>query len=87
MEVVTETSTYIIDMDEQCLWRVEGGAGSLDNVPIPRATLRRDGQRIPLLTPPKAVVGWPCLLVLQLRPDGTTTLRYTTRVCHINRLR
>lgn len=84
---MTEASTYIVDASVMAVWRLEGGAGSLDGGPIARLRLRRDGDRIALAERPAPVVGQSCRLVLRIRTDDVVTLRNTSRVCHVTRLR
>lgn len=86
-EVVTETSTYIIDVEAMTATRLAGGAGSLDGEDVPRFALRRDETTVPLLAVPAPVVGQPCDLLLDLRGDGIRTLRRTSWVCHVTQLR
>lgn len=86
-EVVTETSTYIVDVEGMTATRLAGGAGSLDGVRVPRYVLRRDGTPVPLLAVPAPVVGRPCDLLLDVRGDGIGTLRRTSLVCHVTQLR
>lgn len=86
-EIVTETSTYIVDVDAMTATRLAGGAGSLDGSEVPRHRLRRDEVPVPLLALPEPVVGQPCDLLLDIRGDGISTLRRTSWVCHVTRLR
>lgn len=86
-EIVTETSTYIVDLDTMTATRLAGGAGSLDGALVPRHRLRRDQVPIPLLAVPAPVVGEPCELLLDIRGDGVSTRRRTTLVCHVTQLR
>ena len=86
-EVVTETSTYVIDVDAMTATRLPGGAGSLDGSSVPRFGLRQDQQPIPLMRVPAPVIGQPCDLLLDVRGDGIATLRRTSWVCHVTQLR
>ncbi|TQJ49283.1 hypothetical protein [Phycicoccus sp. SLBN-51] len=86
-EVVTETSTYIVDVDAMTATRLAGGAGSLDGALVPRFELRRDGTAVPLWAVPAPVVGRQCDLLLDIRGDGIATLRRTSLVCHVTQLR
>jgi hypothetical protein len=86
-EVVTETSTYIVDVEAMTATRLAVGAGSLDGARVPRYELRRDGKPMRLLVLPAPVVGEPWDLVLDVRGDGVPTVRRTTLVCHVTQLR
>ena len=54
------------------------GAGS--------ATLRSDGEAVPILSLGPVVVGLPLIMLLQVRSDAVQTVRQTTPVVSIRRL-
>jgi len=89
--VTTETSTYVLELDEM-------GTGSLvrhagEGVgPAPETTelpppisvnLRRDAEHIPVMWAGAPVVGQPWALLLDLRGDGISTIRITNIVRQI----
>ena len=80
--VVTESSTYVLDLEQRTATRLAGmGAGDAPDVWI--AALRRDAESIPVPEVVQLVIGLPMVLWLQLREDGIPTLRSATTVKEI----
>lgn len=88
-QVTTETSVYLLDLDDGHVTRVpDAGAGNADRrPPVAIAVLRRDHEPIKLLEVMRCEVGLPMQLVLDVRRDGLPTLRTSTRVRDLRRLR
>ena len=87
--VETQTSRYLIDLDQNYLLREPGGgdAGSMEPVNLYFiAQLRRDGTQVPLLELSQCRVGSPLLVLLDIRGDGVETLRRSTPVASITRI-
>lgn len=86
--VTTETSAYVLDLDESGTGSLvrhagegQGVAPEAGNLPPPLAVgLRRDGGAIPVQWAEIPVVGQPWTLLLNIRGDGIATLRRTTVV-------
>lgn len=86
--VVTESSSYVVEMDEEGAgWLVrhagEGGGPAPQTASLPPAVavgLRGDGERIRVLSAVVPVVGQPWVILLDLRRDGVATVRSTTFV-------
>ena len=83
-KVVTENSTYVLDLDRMTALRLNGDWLSTveeeDEGRELTVPLRMDGTPIPLLVAPLVQVGKPVELVLRIRPDGVPTYRLTTPV-------
>lgn len=85
--VVTESSSYIFDLDERTATRYPGtGAGAVDEWLAPVSDLRQDGDRVPLLYVHRAQIGSRLFIVLDVRRDGVATLRESTIVRAISRV-
>src|SRR5665647_3870286 len=85
--VVTESSTYLFDLDERTATRYPGtGAGAVDAWLSPVSGLRQDGDRIPLTQLTRCEIGKRLLAVLDVRRDGVITLRESTTVISISRI-
>lgn len=87
-QVTTETSTYVIDLDAgHCIRVPDAGLGQVPELPPAKvAAMRRDQEPIALMAVPRAEVGQPLVLVLNLRGDGVVTVRQSTIVRDIRRL-
>jgi hypothetical protein len=81
--VQTETAHYELDLDERTLVRLPGESTS-DFI---ASSMRRDGEVIPLLQVlNQIVVGEDMYLLIQVREDGTSTVRRTTPVVDMERV-
>lgn len=96
-EVTTESSRYIVDLDQRTLTRIPGGSPEHhkpDRVPSrafsrdadrhpARSRLRKDEQQIPLLDMSPVVVGYPLKVLLDIVGNGVVTVRRSTPVVSI----
>lgn len=80
--VHTQTSVHEIDWAARTVTRMVRADGPIDET-YPTATLRRDGDPVPLITLEEPVVGQPLMMVLDVRGDGVATVRTTTPVAAI----
>lgn len=89
--VTTETSTYVLELDEAGTGSLVRHAGEGDG-PAPEATelpppisvnLRRDGEHIRVTWAGAPAVGQPWVLLLDVRGDGISTIRLTNIVRQI----
>ncbi len=87
-QVTTETSVYLLDLDDRRVTRVpDAGAGPPTGLAMPpMATLRRDHESLPLLELISCAVGQPMSMTIVVRQDGIATLRTTTIVRHLHEL-
>jgi hypothetical protein len=87
-EVVTETSIYLLDLDDQRVTRVpDAGAGPPPGFhAVPIAALRCDHEPVPLLALISCAVGHPMRMIIDVRRDGIGTLRTTTIVRRLRQL-
>lgn len=80
--VTTQTAAYLINRDEGWIQRVPDTPDD-DNYYLV-AALRKDGERIPLISMEEPEVGKPMLMLLDVVQDGvTSTSRLTTPVREI----
>ena len=85
--VVTESSTYLFDLDDRTATRHPGtGPTAEGDGDWLVADLRRDGEPIPLIELDRCQVGERLIAVLDIRHDGAVTVRETTIVVSINRV-
>lgn len=77
--VFTVNSVYLLDTDAMTLTRTPFASGDL----LALATLRRDGEPIPVKEILMLQVGEPFRIMLALRKDGTLTYRETSPVQQI----
>lgn len=86
----TETSTYLVDLDQQVVVRVpDAGVGTHPSQRIPaRVTaLERDHEAVPLLAIGPVIEGDLCRMMLKLGADSdVVTHRVTTVVRRVQRL-
>ena len=88
-KVTTESSTYILDLDQRTLTRSPGdGAGTHPEATSAKyvAALRRDAETLTLHELITLRVDASMIANIQVRDDDVTTLRRTTIVRHIERL-
>lgn len=87
-QVTTETSVYLLDLDDGHVTRVpDAGAGAIEGAsPVVVASLRRDYERLPLIAIAQCEVGAPFRMLLDIRGDGIPTLRETTCVRDLREL-
>lgn len=80
---------------ESTVWQVTTGGseytldpagGRVRRTPVAAPGLRRDGTWVRLLGVLDLRVGHPMVLVLLLRDDGISTIRYSSRVLRVRRL-
>lgn len=91
--VTTETSSYLIALDEtgtgalvRDVGAYERGAPEAAELhPAIAVSLRRDGEFIPVLSAEIPVIGKPWVVLLDIRGDGISTRRQTTIVRSIVR--
>lgn len=87
-QVTTETSTYLLDLEERLATRVpDAGAGpppGLAGPPI--ASLRRDHEPVRIVEVVTCTIGAPLRLLLDIRRDGIFTVRTSTIVRDIRKL-
>ena len=75
-QVTTECSEYTLDPV----------GGRVRRTPLAGVALRGDGEWVPLRRVVDLRVGRPMVLVLLLREDGISTIRYTSPVLRVRRL-
>ena len=75
-QMTTEGSEYTLDL----------AGGRVRRTPVAAAGLRGDGTWVRLLGVLDVRVGHPMVLVLLLRDDGISTIRYSSRVLRVRRL-
>ncbi|MBO0693008.1 MAG: hypothetical protein J2P58_08935 [Acidimicrobiaceae bacterium] len=84
--VTTQTSRYFLDLDTHEVMRHPGGGKERprgwDGGPSV-ATLRADGDVVPLRSVAQCRLGESLVLVLDLRGDGVVTIRQSTQVTAI----
>lgn len=87
-QVTTETSVYVLDLDERRATRVpDAGAGPPPGLCAPPiAALRRDQGSVPLLALISCTIGEPMRMMADVRRDGVGTPRTTTIVRHLREL-
>jgi hypothetical protein len=78
LTVVTETSTYLLDLTAMTATRLPGRGAGAATATV--AELRRDAEPVPLVAVSAVVIGDPMTLILRLREDGLDTVRVTTPV-------
>jgi hypothetical protein len=87
--VTTLTSRYLIDLDRHQMVRTPGqgdpGRFGWDSGPPQVATLRHDGDVVPLHSLAHCHLGESLVLLLDLRGDGVVTIRQSTQVVSIER--
>ena len=85
--VTTETAVYDIDLDAAWICRhpadEQPRGGQYPHI----ATLRSDDTPIPLVAVHQCQLGAPMILVLDLRGDGVLTVRMSTEVLKVERVR
>lgn len=79
MIVVTKSSTYLVDDDYR--WIIRSPGQHTEDWLV--AELRRDGERIEVVSCDPPVVGRRWDLLLDLRKDGVLTWRNTTPVVRV----
>ena len=85
--VVTESSSYLFDLDDRTATRYPGGgAVAGEDDPWPVADLRRDLEPIRLINLARCTVGERLIAVLDVRRDGVVTVRESTFVVTITRV-
>lgn len=86
--LVTESSSYELDLDAHTCRRTPGaGAGPVPGRDvIPASEMRKDGDTIPLLELGVVLVGFPAIMVVDVRGDGVLTSRQTTIVRELSEL-
>lgn len=96
-EVMTESSRYIIDLNERTITRVQGSGPEHhkeDRVPSrafsreadrhpARSRLRKDEQQVPLLDMSPVFIGHPLKVLLDIVGNGIVTVRRSTPVVSI----
>jgi hypothetical protein len=96
-EVTTESSRYIIDLDESTITRVPGSSPEHhkeDRVPSrafsrkadrhpSRSRLREDEKQVPLLEMSPVFIGHPLKVLLDIVGNGIVTVRRSTPVISI----
>lgn len=75
-QVTTEGSEYTLDLT----------GGRVRRTPVAAPGLRGDGAWVPLRSVVDLRVGHPMVLILLLRDDGISTIRYSSRVLRVRRL-
>lgn len=84
-DITTETSRYLLDLDDMLITRLPKVAGTGELAPDTRA-LRGDTQPLAVLQVEPITLGQPMLLALRVADDPTVvTIRQSTRVCAIRR--
>lgn len=84
-EILTQTATYLLDLDECTLTRYPDRPATTGAYLA--APLRKDGLDLPLLKILRCALGAPLLVLVDVRGDGVSTLRQSTPVRRIERLR
>jgi len=86
--LVTESSAYELDLDAHTCRRTPGaGAGPTPGRDvIPPSELRKDNDAIPLIELGVVLVGFPAIMVVDVRGDGVLTSRQTTMVRELREL-
>ena len=87
--VLTETSKYVVNLDERWIRRCAGdgfGPDPNEETPPVLSQLRRDGDTIELLELVTMEVGRPMAMYLDIRRDGVMTFRRTTNVMKITEM-
>ena len=83
--VVTESSTYLFDLDGRTATRYPGtGPAAEEDDDWLVADLRRDGEPISLIGLDRCQVGERLIAVLDIRRDGVVTVREATIVVTIS---
>jgi hypothetical protein len=82
-QVTTETSVYLLDLDQRWLLRIPGAGPHAESQATPVSTLRHDHQPMPLLQILRCEVGHRMWLLSEPEPDGTIGWRASTRVLNI----
>lgn len=88
-QVTTVTSVYLLDLDAKRVTRVpDAGAGPPPGLsPAPIASLRRDHESVPLLELITCAIDEPMRMLIDVRRDGVSTLRTTTVVRQLCKLK
>lgn len=79
-ELHTDPTNYDLDQVGTIVRRSTAG-GTTNGVPVDH--LRKDSQPIPVISMSRPTVGYPWVLLLQIRDDGVLTERITTPVVRL----
>lgn len=92
-EVVTWSSTYLLDLDARTVTRapdtgfVDGAGQGVAGAGVRHTAMRLDGLPIPLVRLEACEPGRPMRMTVEVRSDGRPTRRLSTPVTSIRRLR
>lgn len=87
-EVVTWSSTYLLDLDARTITRApDSGTGDpTGGGPVGHTRMRQDHLPVPLVRIERCQSGQPMVLTVDVRGDGVLTRRWSTPVASIRPL-